>query len=256
MGSPVVGFNDSTRSPWVWIQAPSKAPEFSASIPRESRIWEALLSVWAIMEMSPGRCCRTRQDIASPRMPHDVRPDSPPAPRSLRRLVRDVRLGAVLAGERRRDAGASRRAALDRALLAGPSEAGRDGAPAPLGALDRRGGARLGLAGGAGGGGGADPPARLPGPARRGRALLAPGGGPPARPAGAVPDRGRRLALGADRLAGARLPPAGHAPRPSQPARGLAGDPAAAGGAAGAGARPLALPGAPAPRRRRGGRGG
>src|SRR4051812_15576371 len=50
MGSPVVGFRDSTRSPWVWIHAPSKAPGFSASIPRESRIWEALLSVWAIMK--------------------------------------------------------------------------------------------------------------------------------------------------------------------------------------------------------------
>src|SRR5581483_4712748 len=99
-------------------------------------------------------------------------------------------------------AGVARRALLDRPLLAGPSAIGGDGSPAPLGALDRPGGEHLGLAGAAGGVGGAPPPAGLPDPARRGRALLAPGGGPPARPAGAEPDRGRRLALGAGRLAG------------------------------------------------------
>src|SRR5256885_11906564 len=37
MGSPVAGFNDSTRSPWVRIQEPSKAPGFSASKPSASR---------------------------------------------------------------------------------------------------------------------------------------------------------------------------------------------------------------------------
>ena len=49
IGSPVVGLIDSILSPWVWIHSPSKAPWFSASMPRESRILETLLKVSTVI---------------------------------------------------------------------------------------------------------------------------------------------------------------------------------------------------------------
>src|SRR5215210_7772019 len=250
MGSPVAGFSDSTRSPWVLSHTPSKAPGFSGSMPRESRILEMLLTVSTVIGfLLEGFTAGSEQDITALRgvpttMPRHGRPHSVPAPRPVRRLVRDVRLGNVVGGERGGGALPARNPALDRCSLAGPSPPGRGGAPAAAGPLDRRGGELLVLAGAAGGLDGRPPPAGLLRAAGGGGALLAAGGRPTPGPAGAGAHGGRDLPVGPPGLGAPGVAAAVDAARPSQPARRLAGAPAAPRRTAGPRAGPLAVRGA------------
>src|SRR6185436_623344 len=176
IGSPVAGLSDSTRSPWVLIHSPAKAPGFSASRPRESRRRESvLLTVSTVMERISWVLGGRRTSISYMDGPFRPRP----APRPVRGLVRDARRRGHLRGKRGHGAFAPRSPRLDRHALAGSPAAGSGRALASGGPLGLGGGERGGFAGPPGRVRRPPPPSDLLQPARSGRALLERGGEPP-----------------------------------------------------------------------------
>src|SRR5215213_8447039 len=226
-GSPVAGLSDSTLSPWVAIHWPSKAPGFSASMPRESRIWDTVLSVstviGSLLESACGTSCGPTR-ISHPTIPLDGPVLPSPPPRPLRRLERHVRPGDDGGRELGRPRGPGRNAPLPRLAPAGPARAGTRREAAAPGAVDLYGGVPVGVAGAPGGEDGGPPPAGLPLPARRGRPLLADRGGPAPGAPRRGPGDGGVLPLGARGLARARPGTPGAPAGAPQPPRRLARD--------------------------------